>query len=1156
MASKGLFGVPARPRRSARAVGQGRQMHRRITTTVVGALSCALVLMGGLAFADQGDPTQDPSEALTQPEVTASVELTQAPERTTESSPETTPTSVDSPTPTAPATTLPAEPAQDVRSKPAAEPSATTGQVPAQSAKVETDAILPLAAGADGGTAPYVYWNVKDTAGNLVRGAKFRFSYRSWWGWWSWAQGNNANPLGDCDGSCEDTSLDRDTEGGEFLLEHRGTSRNDADRLSTNQNYQVTPHTPPAGYVWAANSNSARSISGDSNTASWSGTYDFGTFTVEKVSYAPQCTAGYVYGITGSGQIKQVAPGGEVINLGSASGLSNANFNGLGIGTGGSAVYAYSRGGTGNSDSDVSIYRYDVATGKWSDTNHNVDSNTGSRTVTFVAGAINLDTAKYFLGGYSGTGNNRVFRLWEYDPTTNTSTYKGYISATGDGAANGDIAFNSNGDLFVVRGAGSTTTIYSVTAASLAAANGGLIASSAANAVSGTTDDVNGVAFDADGKGFLSSGSKVQSYNMPAWSGQSDVTSSLGGSTDLASCGSPPSITIEKVVEGGRVSATDQFTLTLKQGQTTVGSATTTGSSTGVQAERIGPLPTVRNVALSFAESAAGTANLANYVSSYRCLVDGVQTTQGDGTSGTITIPASGQVVNCQFYNSPLIAKVTIHKDITDALGLNPTPRQGWTVGAHATATTGTVTSTPNGATQETNATGNASWDFKFSGKTAVATINVSETMGADYQFLSGQCTVTHLNGTTTNTTLEGPNATGLPGIVPGDRVNCTYVNKPAAGTLAITKAFDGTVPVDSGTSTVFSGTYSCMLNSATVASGTWSRTGTGAASLTPAAGSPAANQIPAGASCSATETPPTGSTGLPNSSWEWGTASIAPSTVSVASGQTATITVTNTAKRVYGNFQVTKVIAEGSTADAGLTYRGNWTCTLGTETVTGTWGPIAAGAIWTSTDANQIPLGASCAVTTETRPEWPVADDHSYQWDGDPAFSAAVVAQSDNLATVTVTNTTKRVLGQVTWTKVAKGSGDQLAGSQWTLAGPGHPAPGTPVADCLADPCAGPDLDPAPGAFRIVDLAWGDYTLTETSAPPGYELVRTPRTFTVGDASLAVDLGAIENTQRTGPVLPLTGGLGRDQIIIIGALIALLAVVGFGARRTRLHRA
>ncbi|QNP55308.1 DUF5979 domain-containing protein [Tessaracoccus defluvii] len=778
-------------------------------------------------------------------------------------------------------------------------------------------------------------------------------------------------------------------EGGEFLLEHRGTARNDGNRLSTSSNYRVTPVNPPAGYIWANGSTAARSIDGNNNSANWSadgGTHGFGTFEVQKVTYVPQCTAGYVYGITDSGQIKQVAPGGVVTNLGSASGLSNANFNGLGIGTGGSAVYAYSRGGTGNSDSDVSIYRYDVATGKWSDTNHNVDSNTGSRTVTFVAGAINLDTAKYFLGGYSGTGNNRVFRLWEYDPTTNTSTYKGYISATGDGAANGDIAFNSNGDLFVVRGAGSTTTIYSVTAAALAAANGGLIASSAANAVSGTTDDVNGVAFDSDGKGFLSSSGTVQKYDMPGWTGRTDVTTSLGGSNDLASCGSPPTITIQKVVEGGRVNSADQFILTLKQGTTTIGTATTSGSSTGVQSQQIGPLPTVRNVDLTFSEAGTSGANLANYVSSYRCLVDGVQQTQGDGTSGTIRIPAGGQVVNCQFYNSPLIAKVTIHKDVTDSAGANPTARQGWTVGATATATTGTVSSTPSAATQQTNATGNASWDFKFSGKTAVATINVAETMGSGYEFLSGQCTVTHLNGTTVSTTLTGPNATGLAGIVPGDQVKCTYVNKPSVATLAITKAFDTTVPTGSGTSAVFSGAYTCTLNNATVASGTWSSTGAGAATLNPAAGLPAADKIPAGASCSATETQLTGSDGLPNSSWEWGTATIEPSAVTLTSGQTGTITVTNTAKRVFGLIQITKIVPEGSLVDSDRTFTGGWSCTLGSETVTGNWGPLEAGATWAATAENQIPLGATCTAT-ETRSGEPVSDG-SHVWDGDPVIS------------------------------------------------------------------------------------------------------------------------------------------------------------------------
>jgi hypothetical protein len=126
---------------------------------------------------------------------------------------------------------------------------------------------------------------------------------------------------------------------------------------------------------------------------------------------------------------------------------------------------------------------------------------------------------------------------------------------------------------------------------------------------------------------------------MPGWTGRKTVTSSLGHSTDLASCGSPPTIAIEKVVQGGRAQQGDQFKLTLNQGGTQIANATTTGNAAGVQPDRIGPLPTVRGVPLTFAESAAGTTNMSYYASSYRCLVDGVQTTQGNGISGSITIP-------------------------------------------------------------------------------------------------------------------------------------------------------------------------------------------------------------------------------------------------------------------------------------------------------------------------------------------------------------------------------------------------------------------------------------------------------------------------------------------------------------------------------------
>lgn len=869
---------------------------------------------------------------------------------------------------------------------------------------------------------------------------------------------------------------------------------------------------------------------------------DVAPMAAAAVAAQPVCAAGYVYGIRDDGQIRQVAPNGTVTDFGSPA-RTRGDFNGLGIGSGGGPVFAYDRAGTGNSVSNVSIYRLDPATGAWADTNHNVDG--GTYGVTFVAGAVNLDTGTYFLGGFSGSGTDRVFRLWEYNPATNTSVYKGRVATPGDGETNGDIAFDAAGNLFIVRGSGSTTTIHSVTAANLSAANGGLIPAATSRTVSDTTSNVNGVAFDADGRGFLSGLSTVERYSMPGWTSKTSVTSNLGRSNDLASCSSPPTITIEKVVEGGRVNSADQFTMTLTQGTTVIGTATTTGTATGVQDQRVGPLPTVRNVLLTLTETASGTTNMNQYATSWRCLVDGVQTSQGNGRVGTVTIPTGGNAVLCSFYNSPLTADVTVTKLVTDALGQNPTPTSGWTVGASTIATTGTATSTPTAATQSTNATGQATWRVTFGGVGHRATVSVSETQQAGYGFVSGECTVTHLDGTTTPVTLTGPSVSALTDIGPGDDVACTYVNRPLPGTLEVVKAYDDTVPAD--TEATFSGTYSCTLSGTAVASGTWTRTGIGAATLTADAGSPAPDTIPAGAECTVAENPPSGSTGLPNASYVWGAPTVGGA-VAITSGQTSTVTVTNTVVRVYGDLQVTKVL-EG-TADPSAQYSGEWSCALDDETVTGAWGPIAAGGTWNSTADDGIPFGATCVVISETRPDWPVAADHSYQWDGPADLGGTAVAAADG-ARVTVTNTVTRVLGAVSWTKV-DGDGVALVGSAWELTGPEGET--VAVGDCVAadaSSCTGPDLDPAAGAFLVTDLAWGDYTLIETTAPAGYILDDTPYTFTIGEgtAGTTIELGSIENVLVTPPTIPLTGGLGRDFFAL--AAIGLLAL-GAGALAAR----
>lgn len=645
------------------------------------------------------------------------------------------------------------------------------------------------AVGPDGALKPYVHWNVVDNKGTPVPGATFTFERWSATGWRpSWT---GKRTVKDCVSS-ECKIIDRDPDLGEYLVkwidsETPGVNPSGSSIIAGNA-YRIKPVNPPAGYEWVSSTTAV-----ESNTLTWSGQgqdriLDFGKFVVRKSSFVPVCEAGYVYGLSSTGQIQGVSPTGTVTKLGQAAKSVNS-FNGLGIGAGGSPVFAYERS---KSTESATIYRYDVNAGTWANTNVTTNSTQNSRTVQFVAGAVNLDTGNYFIGGYTPSGNNtRVFRIWEYNPSTNATVYKGYIATDlkKDDTANGDIAFDSNGNLFVVSGTGTSTTIYSVTAENLAnATSEGLIPSSGSKSFT-TMKDVNGVAFDADGKGYLSSDNTVYSYDMPGWTNSKNVTSSLSSSTDLASCGSPPTVTIEKYVEGGRVAVTDQFNLTLRQGGengTEIGTATTTGNANGLQKERVGPLPTVRGVNLHFNETAAGTTNLSNYASSYRCLVDGEQKVQGTGTSGSITIPAGGQAVECRFYNSPLIAQVNVHKQVTDSKGENPEPGANWNVGATAKATTGPISATPNSPTQQTNASGTASWKFAFGASNHKADLSVKELMQDGYDFKKGTCEVTNLDGTTKKTELSGAANNPNVAIVPGDVVDCTFVNtlKPAKVTV------------------------------------------------------------------------------------------------------------------------------------------------------------------------------------------------------------------------------------------------------------------------------------------------------------------------------------------------------------------------------------
>jgi hypothetical protein len=168
---------------------------------------------------------------------------------------------------------------------------------------------------------------------------------------------------------------------------------------------------------------------------------------------------------------------------------------------------------------------------------------------------------------------------------------------------------------------------------------------------------------------------------------------------------------------------------------------------------------------------------------------------------------------------------------------------------------------------------------------------------------------------------------------------------------------------------------------------------------------------------------------------------------------------------------------------------------------------------------------------------------------------------------------TNARIPGEATWAKVDPG-GTRLANSVWELTGPGAGGATVEIRDCVepapVDPepgqpapvvCAGyADKDWTAGGFKIVGLAWGDYSLRESKAPAGYYPIQNPIPFTVGPDSgatvkLVWPLGDQVNNPVQSPVLPLTGGLGRDAFFIAGLGIVALGLAAVGAGRLRDRR-
>ncbi|GAA2038396.1 hypothetical protein GCM10009720_18570 [Yaniella flava] len=409
------------------------------------------------------------------------------------------------------------------------------------------------------------------------------------------------------------------------------------------------------------------------------------------------CEPGYVYSMGRAGQVYEINPSGrrtELANFGSR-GTGNA-FNGIGIGSGGTPTYAYHR----DSQTRATIYRWNGP----GSAPESLVTYTHGLSGDLVAGAVDLNTGDYYFGGYerhyrysygSGWWQTKVyeyqFRIWKYNAASNSVQYVGYVNTGIDtediSAANGDMAFNDQGNLFFLISGGSQAAIGTITAGELEGSLGDELQSSSTEmkTLGGTGGaNANGIAFDADGSIYLGTSSYLYKYNPTTWQQIGSPQNVLRNSTDLAGCSSPSSIEVTKNVVD-RKDDNDQFTLEMHSGNDVIAQAITEGSATGRQEHQIGPVPALYQDTFSISEAMAEGSESAlpdDYDTSWVCTDGDGWQDSGQGTTFDVTVTKLGQSIACEFTNAPLSdTELTLVKAFDTKYGA-PEDTDDWTLTA------------------------------------------------------------------------------------------------------------------------------------------------------------------------------------------------------------------------------------------------------------------------------------------------------------------------------------------------------------------------------------------------------------------------------------------------------------------------------------------
>lgn len=411
--------------------------------------------------------------------------------------------------------------------------------------------------------------------------------------------------------------------------------------------------------------------------------------------------------------------------------------------------YAYFMATLPATGSALTVYRVNLADGSRTTftgaTVLGTTYNDPNGVITATAGAINPVTGIYY---YALATSTYAWDFYAFDTNTNTSIgYVGRLTTpTSDQGFHGDIAFDGDGNLYLGINT-STGKLYKVDAANVPTTARSLATAIPFTSLGSTAETyTTGLAYIAPTSGTKSLYSisyykTAINVRSPGTTNDSTVYATISNSYiyDMASCAGPskPTLSLSKNVES-RVNTGDQFTLTVKDAAgSTVGSpATTSGTATGTQSAKVGPVTVTEGSTYTLQETASGTTTLSDYAITAACTMSGsALTTTGSNGTFAVTVPTGAKgLIDCVITNGP--PKIELKKNVakrvnaTDQFKLDVRSSSG-IIGT--ATTTGTATgvqaavasaSVSPGTTYTLQETGTGTTDLGRYNTSAVCTAN------------------------------------------------------------------------------------------------------------------------------------------------------------------------------------------------------------------------------------------------------------------------------------------------------------------------------------------------------------------------------------------------------------------------------------------------